>query len=178
MKKWMVICSLLSVVAIGCAAKPPNVIKVTIINSDADEIGEAKLQQRSNGVELELNVSNLPPGEHGMHIHEKGVCTAPDFASAGGHFNPEGKQHGLLNPKGAHAGDLPNLVVDKYGKAKMSILIPDVTFQHGKMSLISKEGTSLVIHERADDGKTDPAGDSGPRIACGVISKMKVEEDK
>jgi Cu-Zn family superoxide dismutase len=113
----------------------------------------------------------LPPGTHGLHFHEVGMCQPPDFASAGGHFNPTGKKHGRLNPGGPHAGDLPNLVVAPSGEAGIDIVTKAVTLAPGPTSLLGGKGTALVVHERADDEKTDPSGDSGARIACGVITK-------
>ena len=107
-----------------------------------------------------------------MHIHAVGKCTPPDFTSAGSHFNPEGKHHGLENPQGSHAGDLPNLVMGPDGMATAEILATQVSLAStGANSLFQPEGTALVIHSNPDDQKTDPAGNAGARIAYGVISK-------
>lgn len=146
-------------------------ISVTIINTDGEAIGNAELEQKSDGISIRLEASNLPPGKHGFHIHEYGVCEAPAFESAGGHFNPTDAKHGFDNPEGPHAGDLPNIEVTPEGTVSTTVLADMVTLEKGKENSLLKEGgTSLVIHSDPDDYKTDPAGNSGERIACGVIS--------
>jgi len=143
--------------------------KADLLNAKGAPVGSAEFTEKANGVQLDLKVSGLPPGLHGFHIHAVGRCEAPDFTSAGAHFNPEGKQHGWDNPMGHHLGDLQNLDVRPDGTAKVRVLIPDATMGEGPKSLFHEGGTSLVIHAKPDDGKTDPSGNSGPRIACGVI---------
>ena len=118
-----------------------------------------------------MDLRDLPPGLHAVHIHESAQCDPPDFKSAGGHFNPEGRQHGRKNPEGAHAGDLPNIRVGPDGAAAADFLVEGVTLEPGKQSLFKPGGTSLVIHASADDDRTDPAGNAGARIACGVIER-------
>ena len=146
--------------------------KATLINSQGQKVGEATLTQTPQGVKISLKVENLPPGVHAFHIHEKGLCTAPDFTSAAGHFNPFGKKHGLKNPQGPHAGDLPNLAVGPDGRGSLETVATLVTLKAGeKNSLFQPGGTSLVIHAGPDDDMTDPAGNAGPRIACGAITK-------
>jgi Cu-Zn family superoxide dismutase len=127
-------------------------------------------------VVLRLRAWDLPPGIHGFHIHESGVCESPAFETAGGHFNPFGKKHGLKNPDGPHAGDLPNLLVLPDGTVELTITVPGVTLRPGRNSLLRPEGASLVIHADPDDGKSDPAGNSGPRIACGIIRSSAAAE--
>jgi len=145
--------------------------QANLSNSKGETVGTAKLKETSKGVRVTLEVSNLSPGVHGFHIHAVGQCEAPDFKSAGGHFNPEGKKHGWDNPDGHHAGDLQNLTVDAKGKAKVTVVVPGVTLGDGPNSLFHPQGTALVIHANPDDMKTDPAGNAGARIACGVITK-------
>jgi superoxide dismutase, Cu-Zn family len=139
-------------------------------NAQGDVVGRAILMPEAQGVRIALEVERLPPGPHGFHVHAVGRCDAPDFASAGGHFNPDGKKHGLKNPAGPHAGDLATVVVGADGGAKATATAPGITLGSGPSSVFHPGGTALVIHAGPDDDVTDPAGNSGARIACGVIT--------
>lgn len=141
-------------------------------NAQGQTVGHATFSSGKKGVAIKLNVSGLPQGVHAIHIHEAGKCDAPDFKTAGAHFNPTGKHHGSMNPQGAHAGDLPNLTVAPNGSAKVTLTAPGVTLGEGENSLFHPGGTSLVIHASPDDLKTDPAGNAGARIVCGVITRQ------
>jgi Cu-Zn family superoxide dismutase len=142
-----------------------------IFNSKGEKIGTATLHEIQDGVRIDLDATHLPPGIHALHVHAVGKCDGPDFKSAGPHFNPEGKKHGVQNPEGPHAGDLPNVEVRADGRARTSVVATRVSLGDGANSLFQSNGTALVIHEKADDNLTDPAGNAGSRIACGAVQK-------
>ncbi len=152
-------------------AKPPKSVVVHLKNAQGQDAGTATLTPAVTGVRVRLTVKNLPAGEHGVHIHQVAKCDAPDFKSAGPHFNPDNKQHGLENPSGPHAGDMPNFKVKPDGTSNQAIIAPNVNMNGAidPHSIFANGGTALVIHAKMDDQKTDPSGNSGDRIACGVI---------
>ncbi len=151
-------------------AAQERAVTVTLKDLQGATVGTATLSPAAGGVSIALEVKNLPPGDHAFHVHQVAKCEPP-FATAGPHFNPEGKRHGLQNPAGAHAGDMSNFTVAADGTARVTIVNPRVTLGEGANSVFAGGGTSLVIHAKADDMMTDPAGNAGDRIACGVIAK-------
>ena len=161
--------SLFLAAALVWAANPAKV-SVPMKDAQGKSVGTITLKTHGKGVEIKGNLENLTPGEHAIHFHREAKCDAPDFKSAGPHFNPSLKKHGLENPEGHHDGDNPNFTADARGKAKFTIVNKDVTLGEGSHSLLASGGASIVIHAKADDQKTDPAGNSGDRVACGLIT--------
>ena len=158
-------------VLLGAATVSAQMKHVDLKDAKGNSVGVAMLSPaKGGGVTIDLDLKGLPPGEHALHFHAVPKCEAP-FTSAGGHFNPAGKKHGLQNPEGPHAGDMNNFTVDAKGTAKTTIVNSKVTMGSEPNSICANGGTALMILAAADDMKSDPAGNAGDRIACGEITK-------
>lgn len=157
--------------ATGVYAQSDNVVHASAILKDTNgtEVGLAQFTEDDNGlVHVNVLVKGISPGEHGIHVHEVGNCSPP-FTSAGAHYNPLGKHHGLKNPEGAHAGDLPNIIVNDRGEGYLDTTTDILTLSPGPITVFDSDGSTVVVHAGPDDHVSDPAGNSGGRIACGVI---------
>jgi Cu-Zn family superoxide dismutase len=160
----------------GCAritqpATARNTASAELRTATGQPAGTATFTQVGGTIRIVLEAKGLPRGPHGVHIHEVGKCEAPKFDSAGNHFNPDKKQHGSLNPQGPHAGDLPNLTIGTDGTGRLETATDRITLGGGTNSIVDGDGSALVVHAAPDDFTTDPTGNSGDRIACGVIVK-------
>jgi superoxide dismutase, Cu-Zn family len=162
--------ALASVAGCGTGVPPVATTASAELSDGAGQlVGSARFTQLGKEVRVVVTVRGLPPGVHAVHVHEVGRCEPPGFASAGAHVNPERRQHGLLNPEGPHAGDLANLTVDDDGAGRLETTREQFSVNPGPTSLLDADGSALVIHAAPDDFRTDPTGNSGARIACGVI---------
>ena len=175
MKRLIALAASLALTLTGCASMTPTATTDTataeLRDPNGQPAGMVALTQVPGGVRIVIDAKGMPPGPHGVHIHAVGKCEAPQFTTAGAHFNPDGKQHGTMNPQGAHAGDLPNLVIGTNGTGRLETTTDRITLGTGATSVFDADGSAIVVHAGPDDFKTDPTGNSGGRIACGVIVK-------
>jgi Cu-Zn family superoxide dismutase len=141
-----------------------------LADASGQPVGSATLTQTPHGVLISAQLHDLPPGQHAFHVHAVGKCEPP-FTSAGPHFNPTSRQHGIENPAGMHGGDMPNITVPQSGTVQFQVLNPMVSISEGGNRLLDEDGAALVVHATADDYVSDPAGNAGARIACGVITR-------
>jgi len=160
--------ALTAVLAFGTPSLAADRASAVLMDPDGKEVGKVTFIAVPTGILIDADLTGLPPGDHAFHIHAVGKCEAPDFKSAGGHFNLEEDEHGLMNEAGPHAGDMPNIHVPETGKLRIEVLNQMVFLREG---LFDDDGSAIVIHEGPDDYASDPAGDAGARIACGVIVK-------
>jgi len=151
------------------ASRPLARATAEIAGPNGTQLGLVEMRETPHGVLLHVALDGLSPGIHGLHLHERGACEAPDFGSAGGHFAPRGRSHGFFVEEGPHAGDLPNLFVPASGRVEVDLLATGVTLGAGVASLLDRDGTAVVVHEGADDYESQPSGAAGARAACGVV---------
>jgi len=159
------------IMSVGLAARSgaQEVAEAKFINSEGKNVGSVHIEHMASATLFLLKLHDLPPGVHGIHIHSVGTCTPPSFDSAGPHFNPAKSQHGFKNPKGPHAGDLPNITIPADGKLETTLMVAGAMQWDGEGGLLDGDRASLVIHANPDDYTTDPSGNSGPRIACAKL---------
>jgi Cu-Zn family superoxide dismutase len=164
--------ALASIVTLTALALVPATARAeasaTLRDASGKKVGEVQLRETPRGVLLHVQLEGLPPGKHAFHVHEHGRCEGT-FDSAGGHFEPKGRAHGYLNPNGSHAGDLPNVVVSADGKADLEMMSAELRLASGSGELFDDDGAAVIVHAGPDDYASDPAGNAGGRIACGVL---------
>lgn len=176
------LCAVAALVALGSSpylalraqrAPPAGGIRASadLKDAKAQTVGHAEFLDTQHGVLIRVTLKNAPAGIHGLHVHNVARCDPPTFDTAGPHFNPAESQHGFLNPKGAHAGDLPNVHASRDGQLEVEHLAPWATLRPGPTSLFDADGSALVLHAGPDDYRTDPTGNAGTRLACGVVIK-------
>lgn len=179
MKRMLAAVAAISLLVVGSVAvsaqEEASMATAEIFDMDGEQVGTAVMTETESGVDVQVEVSGLEPGARGIHFHEFGVCEPPGFESAGDHFNPFDHDHGLENPEGPHAGDLPNIEIGEDGSGTLSYVSDQITIGPGEASIVEGDGTALVIHESEDDQVTDPSGESGDPVACGEVVLVDTE---
>ena len=160
---------------VGCSmpSQPPVQASAELKDKNGKTVGMAIFRDGAGGVIVNVEVKGMSAGLHAVHVHAVGKCEGPAFASAGGHFNPAGRKHGHRNAEGAHAGDLPNMLVTKDGSGRFEVLTDGITLQAGTTAIFDADGSALIVHAGVDDYTTDPTGNAGDRAACGVIAAAR-----
>jgi superoxide dismutase, Cu-Zn family len=168
MRKLILLTAATALSACSTVSEPQGGAPMALVNANGQSIGSVRAWQTAGGVSFHIEASGLPHGVHGVHVHAVGRCDGPDFAGAGPHWNPAGKKHGMNNPEGPHAGDMPNVEVAANGVLGTTVVLPGASMA----SLLDADGAALVVHAGPDDYLTDPSGNSGARIACAVIQPV------
>lgn len=179
-KTAMMVCTLAGLSACGTAEEPvddgqDNIARAPLAGPDGTPYGEVIAAEGEGGLIIQIRAEGMTEGPRGVHIHSVGQCEGPDFKSAGGHWNPMEKEHGLENPAGAHMGDFPNLNIGEDGTGALESIVDGATLQEGDSALLDADGAAFIIHAGPDDMMTDPSGDSGGRVACGVFALQKYD---
>jgi Cu-Zn family superoxide dismutase len=170
--KTALVAGLLAAGCAGTVAPTESTARAQLRNAAGQTVGTATFTQVGKGIRVALEAQGLPPGIKAVHVHAVGRCDPPDFATAGSHFNPQGRQHGAQNPQGPHVGDLPNVIIGADGTGRLESTTELLTLQRASNSLFDADGSALVVHAAPDDFRTDPTGNSGARIACGVVTRQ------
>lgn len=163
--------SIIACASARSASDSAGTATATIRNVSGTELGVLRLEPADGGVRLTGQLTGLAPGAHGLHVHTVGRCDAPAFTSAGAHFNPRNTKHGLVNPEGPHAGDMPAIAADASGRAVVQHTTALISLGSGANGLFDADGSAIVVHAASDDQRTDPSGNSGARVACGVVER-------
>ncbi len=163
-------CASQDVSAVSSGSAEARSATAVLLAADGSRRGEAKVTEATDGLHVAVRAMGITPGVHAVHVHTTGTCTPPDFTSAGGHWNPTARQHGKDNPAGMHMGDLPNLSAGADGTGQIEFVIPGATLRTGSNAVLDADGAAIIVHAQADDYKSDPAGNAGGRVACGILS--------